>query len=161
MYKVFEWCHHRLMSQYPFQFFDQRKLTQNDANDANWCKWCKLTHMTQNDANDASDASDASDANDAKWLKLTQNDANGANWRKCRKMTQMTQIDVNDVWLPFFHLFLVCNSWHWLHSSSIWCRGSNPWPLDREPSVLTTRPWLSPVTIPFIFCNVVILLFQE
>ncbi len=30
-------------------------------------------------------------------------------------------------------------------SSSIPCRGSNPQPLDCEPSALTTRPWLSPL----------------
>jgi hypothetical protein len=44
----------------------------------------------------------------------------------------------------YFRYFIVCNSWHRLHPSSIRCRGLNPQPLDHEPSALTTRSWLSP-----------------
>jgi hypothetical protein len=51
--------------------------------------------------------------------------------------------------LPLFSLFSgLCNS---LHPSSIRCRGSNPRPLDREPSALTTRPSFS--TDSFQFCH--------
>ncbi len=40
-----------------------------------------------------------------------------------------------------------------VHSVYVQCRGSNPRPLDREPSALTTRPWLwlSPMQIFGVF----------
>ncbi len=45
---------------------------------------------------------------------------------------------------PFGYLYFcyicVCYSQHCLHPSSIRCLGSNPRPLDHEPSTLTTRP---------------------
>jgi hypothetical protein len=44
----------------------------------------------------------------------------------------------------FFKYFLVCFIWlpYCLNPSSIWCRGSNPRPLDHEPLAFTTRPRL-------------------
>ncbi len=38
----------------------------------------------------------------------------------------------------------LCKELPRLHPSSIWCQGSNPRPLDCEPSALTNRPRLSP-----------------
>ena len=46
-----------------------------------------------------------------------------------------------------FIVFHVCNGLHRLHPSSIRCRGLNPWPLDHEPTALTTRPWLLPLCV--------------
>ncbi len=43
-------------------------------------------------------------------------------------------------YLYFYCFSCVCNSLHCLHPSSIRCWGSNPQPLDYEPSALTTRP---------------------
>ena len=50
----------------------------------------------------------------------------------------------------FIFMYVVCNSQHCLHPSSIRCQGSNPQPLDCEPSALTTRPWLSPLISPVL-----------
>ncbi len=49
----------------------------------------------------------------------------------------------------YVHVCL-CNTYHRLHPSSILCWGSKPWPLDREPSALTTKPWLLSTTLHFI-----------
>ncbi len=90
----------------------------------------------------------------------------GKNWRHFVEQLNPFQLSTVFLMVPFFFLiffwwapfgylyfryFLVCNSSHRLHPSSIQCRGSNPRRLDREPSALTNRPGFSPWFLLFIF----------
>ena len=83
-----------------------------------------------------------------------------------KTLFQLLTTNIKDIFLKFydfsgfyffcffyFFIFLVCPIrlplfFHYIqvflcNPSSIRCRGLNPRPLDREPSALTTRPWLS------------------
>ena len=45
------------------------------------------------------------------------------------------------------------NKFMWKMSICLWCRDSNPKPLEHEPSPATTKPVLLLITLPMIFCS--------